>query len=267
MTSCRFAATLVGTFLAVAPSTVSPGWAALDPAGFAGLAFEQHAGAALPLDAQLSDESGRATRLSALFSGRPVLVVLEYLRCPNLCGLVLGGLLDALATTPLASGRDYDVIAISIDPREGQAEAAGARRDYEERYGAEALAGWRFVTGSEAEVRRVADAVGFPYRWDETTRQYAHPAGAVAVTPAGAVSTYLFGVAFSPLDLRLALVEASEGTIAAPASRLLLLCYGYDPKSGSYQPAILNILKAAGLATVALGGAYVALQLRRDARG
>ncbi len=255
----RFASALIGFLLLLA----GPGRATIAPSVFPQLAFDQRPGAALPLAAELADESGTARPLAEFFAGRPVVIVLEYLRCPNLCGLVLGGLFEGLAGTGRAGRRDYDVLAISIDPGEGPAEAAAARASYAGRFGVAATAGWQFLTGREEAVRQIADAIGFRYRLDPAAGQFAHAAGLVIASPAGRVSRYLLGIEYRPLDLKLALAEASDGTVASPASRLLLLCYGYDPKTGSYTPAVMGILRGAALATIALGGTLLFFGLRR----
>ena len=254
-------------FAAATLSACGASASAIQPADFPALAFEQKPGAEIAREATVRTESGVPARLGDLVGSRPAILVLEYLRCPNLCGLVLGGLVDGLAGAALAGGRDYDVLAISIDPRETPADAVEARRLYGQRSGAAALAGWRFLTAGEPEIRRIADAVGFPMRWDASIGQYAHPAGIVVTTPEGRVSRYLFGVDYRPLDLELAVAEASEGRIASMASRLLLLCYGYDPTSGSYSPSIIVVLRAAGLLTVSLGALFLVTQFRRESRG
>lgn len=233
---------------------------------FNSLAFQQKPGAKLPPDVSLHDESGETVPLSRFFDGKPVILVFEYLRCPNLCGLVLSGLFRGLAGTQLRSEQDYRVLAISIDPREGPAEAIAARQDYAAGFGADNVAGWHFLTGTEADVRRVAGAVGFPYRWDAAISQFAHPAGIIVMTPTGTVSRYLFGTDYEPLDLRLALADSSRGKVAAAATRLLLLCYAYDPKNGRYGLAVTRVLQAAGLLTVAAAGVFIVGQLRREAR-
>ena len=245
---------------------VAPGRAAFSPGSFEDLAFAQRPGAQIPPDALLDDEGGVRMPLSAFLRGRPAIVVLDYLRCPNFCGLVLGSLAEGLTAIPFRGGVDYDVLAISIDPHEGPAQSAQARAEYGERFGAAALAGWHFLTAPEAQTRRIAEAVGFPYRLDPGNNQYAHPAGIVVASPDARVSRYLLGADFRPLDLRLAVAEASQGTIAAPAERFLLLCYGYDARTGAYTPALMALLKGAGAVTVALGGALLLRQLRRDAR-
>jgi protein SCO1/2 len=228
----------------------------------AALSFQQHPGTPLPLDAPLRDEDSRPVRLGDFFGTRPVVLVLEYLKCRTLCGFVLADLADALANVPLRAGYDFAVIAISIDPGETAADARLARDRYLARY--RQAAGWHFLTGEDSAVRRIADAVGFPYRYDGEGEQFAHPAGVVIVAPGGRIARYILGIDYRPIDLRLAIVEAGQGAIAAPVSDLLLLCYGYDAASGRYSTSIHNALRLiAGLSVAAVAAMLVILSRQR----
>jgi protein SCO1 len=229
------------------------------------LSFRQRMGAPLPLDAPFRDEGGARVRLGDFFRGKPVLLVLEYLNCRTLCGFVLQDMARALAQSSPVPGRDYQVVAISIDPRDGPAEAREARTRYVDRFGKAGDAGWHFLTGSERPIAEVADAVGFPFRYDRGIDQYAHPAGLIVAAPDGTIARYLLGLDYRPLDLRLALTEAAAGTIASPASELLLLCYCYDPGTGRYSLAINNITRVLCGATV-LGVGILVVRLARGAR-
>lgn len=231
------------------------------------LAFVQHPGARLDGAARLRDETGRDIALATLVADRPAVLVLDYLHCPNLCGLVLGGLADALAQAGLVAGRDYRVLALSIDPDQTPADAARARADYAARYPDE-VAAWHFLTGDATTVRSLADTVGFPYRWDETIRQFAHPAGLTLLAPGGRVASYLLGLAPTGDQLRRGLAQAAAGEVAAPASRLLLLCFGYDPASGRYDVTVMRAtrlvaLGGVGLLALLIGGLVRAERRRR----
>jgi protein SCO1 len=228
----------------------------------ADLSFHQHPGAQLPLDAALVDERGNPVRLDQFFGAKPAVLVLDYLTCRTLCGFVLGGLATALAHVPLTPGNDFSVVAISIDPRDTPADAQHARAQYLARYGEPGASGWHFLTGSAAEVRRVADAVGFPYRYDPGIRQFAHPAGLVVVAPDARVARYILGIDYRPLDLRLALTEAGQGRISSPVTNLLLLCYCYNPTTGRYDASIAEAMQIAGGITV-LGILGLVLRLSR----
>ena len=232
------------------------------PADMRDLGFQQHMGAPLPLSVALRDDSGRLVHLSDFFRGEPLVLVIDYLRCRNLCGVVLEHTSKMLALTPLTAGRDYQVVALSIDPRDGPVESREARAKYLAGLPASRAAAWHFLTGSEASVRAVADAVGFHYRYDPAIDQFAHPAGIMLVTPRGTIARYLLGVGFRPLDLRLGLVEAARGRISSPVADLLLLCYCYDPGTGRYSFAIRNTTRALCAATL-LGLAFMIFRLCR----
>lgn len=234
---------------------------------FQEVGFDQRLGDRVPLDSQFRDADGRSVRLGDYFAGRPVLLVLGYYECPNLCGVVWQGLLQSLRPLKLQVGRDFDVVAVSIDPNEGSEIARLKRDTYVREYGRPGSAsGWHFLTGTEASVRRLADAVGFRYIYDPEIDQYAHASGVVLATPAGVLSRYLFGVRFSRTDLRLALVESSDGRIGTPVDQLLLLCYHYDPATGKYGLLIMNLLRGAGALTVASLLGFVVLSRRRERR-
>jgi protein SCO1 len=238
-------------------------YSSLQPAQTADLRFHQHIGAALPLDAEFRDASGRRVRLGDFFGRAPVVVVLEYLHCRTLCGYVLRDTVAAIRHVPLASGRDYQVLAISIDPRDGPADARAARAMYLGRAPASVATGWHFLTGGAAPIRAVADAEGFSYRYDPAIDQYAHPAGIAIATPRGRVARYLLGLGYRPLDLRLALSEAGRGQLSSPVADLLLLCYCYDPGTGRYSFAIGNLTRALCALTV-LGLALLVWRLARE---
>jgi protein SCO1/2 len=241
-----------------AASPAAAGQSALTMRQLDDLVFHQHPGAALPLDTPLIDESGHDVTLGAFFGRRPVVVVLDYLHCQALCGFVLSGLVGALDRVPLTAGKDYEVLAISIDSRETPADSRAARAQYLAR--AAHPGGWHFLTGTDAAVHRIAAAVGFPYLYDAAADQYAHPAGFAIAAPDGTIARYILGVDYAPLDLRLGLTEAARGAIATPATDLLLLCYCYDPATGRYTAQINTAMRVLGGAT-ALGLAMMMLRL------
>ncbi len=263
---CALLVALLLVLLSPAPGRAAAGGrSSFKASDFASLAFEQHPGAALPLDIRLRDETGQTVRLGRFFGQVPAILVLEYLRCPNLCGLVLGSLLDALGSVPLRAGRDFQVLAVSIDPREGPSDAAAARKRYAQR--SRDAASWHFLTGPQAEVERLAQSVGFPLRYDAAIDQFAHPAGVVLASPAGRISRYILGVGYRPLDLRIGLLDAAAGAVPGPASGLLLLCYGYDPETGRYTLAVTRLLRAGALVTLLALAIPVAWMIRRERKG
>ena len=258
----RRAAAFVALALAALAPMPSQAGSAFTAQQLADLSFQQHPGAALPLDAALTDEDGRRVRLGDFFSDKPVVLVLDYLHCKTLCGFVLGDLARTVQRVRREAGADFSVVALSIDPRETPPDARAARAQYRVQRAEADDGGWHFLTGGAADIRRVADAVGFPYRYDEEADQFAHPAGFVVAAPDGTVARYVLGIDYAPLDLRLAVAEAGRGTISSPVNDLLLLCYCYDPETGRYGPAIGDALRIAGGLTVVGIMAMVAHLLR-----
>lgn len=250
---------------AAGPATAAGNRSTIQPADFSSLGFTQHPGAKVPLAVEFRDEQNRPVRLGDYVNGHPVILVLEYLHCPDLCGLVLGNLAQALQAVPQKIGRDVDVVAISIDPRETPADARAAHAKYAPRFAA--TRDWHFLTGQAADIKAVADAVGFRYRYDPSIRQYAHPAGVTILSADGRVSRYILGLDYRPLDLRLGLAEASAGQVSSPAAQILLLCYCYDPQTGRYSLAVSRLLQGAGLLTVLAIAFPLYRALRRELRG
>ena len=244
----RTVAAAAAALLASVPAAASA--QAIQPSAFASFEFRQHPGGQLPLDTVLRDESGRTVRLGSYFGRRPAILILEYLHCPNLCGLVLGGTVAGLPPANLQPGRDVEFVAISIDPRETPADGATARASYIKRFGGGDPSGWHFLTGPEPAVRRIADAVGFPYRWDPNLRQYAHPAGFVVATPEGRISRYMLGLQPPPETLKAAVATAARDKVEPPVHPLLLLCLGYDPQPGSLAAAAMQALRIVAVAAV-----------------
>lgn len=222
-----------------------PAMAQLSPGDFPRFAFRQHPGAQLPLNAELKDENGRTVRLGDEFEGRPAIVVLEYLHCPNLCSLVMNDTVEGMKAAHIAPGRDVEFLGISIDPREGAADAKAARVKYSAQYEARTQnSGWHFLTGDAQTVGGIASVIGFPYRYDPSVSQFAHPAGFVVTTPQGKISRYLLGVHQSPDELRRAVVEAGQSKTAGFTDSLLVLCFGYHPEEGTVAATIMSIVRA-----------------------
>lgn len=248
---------------ALAILAAAPASARIQPSQFASFAFRQHPGAQLPLDAVLRDESGRQLRLGQVFGGKPAILILEYLHCPNLCGLVLGTTVAQMKAEHLQPGRDLQFVAISIDPRDRPEGAAAARAAYMARLGSASASGWHFLTGQESQVRRIANAVGFPYEYDPSLRQYAHPGGFVVTTPDGRIAQYFLGFDRKPGQLRSAMDKAAQGATQPPAYPLLCLCLGYDPQPGTVQALVLGIVRWASIAIALASLLALALLVRR----
>lgn len=218
------------------------------------------------VDAALAfrDEAGRAVRLGDLLGRRPVVLAPVYYACPSLCQQVLNGLAKSLRPVDLRPGADFDVVAFSIDPRETPAQAEAAKAAVLRRYGRpRSAAGWHFLTGEEASARALADRIGFRYRYDAATGQYAHAAGLMVLTPDGRLARYFFGLEPSARDLRLALVEAADGRIGTLADRVLLFCLRWDPAKGRYTWAALGAMRAGGVLTLLGMALWIGRSLRR----
>ena len=184
-----------------------------------------------------------------------------------LCTLVLNGLTRSLKPLAFDAGREFDVVVVSIDPKETPALAAVKKRGYLSRYGRPGTEqGWHFLTGDEPSIRRLAQVAGFRYHYDPQTGQYAHPAGIMVLTPQGRVARYLYGVDYAARDLRLGLIEASAGKIGSPVDQLLLLCFHYDPGTGKYTLAVIQALRVGGVATVVALGSFIGLMIWRERR-
>lgn len=264
-------AALIGLLLALPVTGADASPTALLPSGFKDFAFDQHPGVQLPRDVRLRDEAGNAVTTATLFdAGKPLVLVFDYFRCTTLCGVVLGDLAAALEQVPLTPGKDYAVMAVSIDPNDSPADAAAMKARHFERDPALAAAIHPLVTdpaGNSREVRRLATAAGFPYKLDEATGQYAHPAGVVLVSPGGTVSRYILGIGYDPTDLRLGLVDASKGAVGSLSDHLLLLCYGYDPAQGKYNSQVGRLMQATGAVSVLGVGLLVWRATRRPGKG
>ena len=221
----------------------------------------------IPLDLVLWDETGRPVPRQDYFGRKPIILSLVYYDCPNLCTMVLNGLLRALRALSLTVGADFDVLVVSINPQNTPALAAAKKAQYVRGYGrAGAANGWHFLTGSAEAIQRLSQAVGFHYTYDAARDQFAHASGIMVLTPQGQLARYFYGVEYAPRDVRLGLIEAAAHKIGSPIDQLLLLCYHYDPQSGTYSLAILRVLRVAGVVTVVALGTCMGVLLHRERR-
>jgi protein SCO1/2 len=228
----------------------------------------EHLGGQVPLDVTFRDHEGRPVRLGQYFDGRrPVLLNLVYHRCPMLCSMVLNGVLRVLGQTQWSVGQQFDVVTLSIDPRDSTVVSAQTRARALARYNRPTAArGWVFLTGDEASIRRVTEAVGFRYRYDARQEQYAHPAVTTLLTPSGRVARYLYGIDYREADLRLGLLEASEGRSVTTVERLILYCYHYDPQGKRYALLATRVMRLGGAVTVVLLAGLLGSLWLRDRR-
>jgi protein SCO1/2 len=242
--------------------------ATVKPGPLVGVGFKQHLNERLPLDATFTDEYGRRVALENYFhAGKPVILAFVYYTCPMLCTQIMNGISSSLRDLPFTPGQDFDVVLISFDPRDNAAAAAEKKRTHLAYWNTQQTAGgWHFLTGDQATIARVTAAAGFTYTFDRNTGQYAHASGIVVATPDGALARYFYGVAYSPKELRLALVEAGQGHIGSAIDELLLYCYHFDPQNGRYDATITNLLRAGGTLTLMGLGAFVLLMRRADRR-
>ncbi len=227
--------------------------------------FDQKLGGQVPLDTVFRDETGREVKLSRYFGKRPVILHLMYFECPMLCGMAIEGLLRSLRALSWDVGREFDVLTVSFDPREGPELAKAKRENVLATYGrAGAGEGWHFLTGSEGSIRALTGSVGFRYVWDEKQKQFAHPTGIVVLTPSGKISRYFFGIEFPTKDLRLGLIDSTTEKIGGLTDQLLLMCSHYDPHAGRYTPFATNLMKGGGAVTLVVVVTFVAVMLRRE---
>jgi protein SCO1/2 len=229
--------------------------------------FDQKLGIQLPLDLRFHDDTGRDLRLDELFGRRPVILAPVYFRCPLLCNQLLNGLTRSLKPVSLSAGKDFDVIAFSINPAETPDLAGPKKRAYLEQYDRPGSDnGWHFLVGDQPAIRALTEAIGFRYTFNPQTELYAHAAGVVIVTPEGRIARYFYGIDFPPKELESELTRARAGQIGNPIGRLLLLCYDYDAATGKYTLSIMRLLRVAGTATAVALGAFVCLMFRREAK-
>ena len=210
----------------------------------------------VPLDAVFRDEAGRTvTFREVLPKDRPAILQVGYLRCPMLCSLVMNALVRGIQGVDWTVGTQYDVISLSVNPNEGPELADAKKAGYVAEYGRPAsAAGWHFLTGDEAQIRRVTEAVGFEYRL-QPNGEYSHAAAVFVLTPDGRLSRVLYGVKYQPADLRMALLEASQGRIGTTLDRIILWCHIYDASAGGYVLLAMRVMQLGGALTlVVLGG-------------
>ncbi|HEY7211140.1 MAG TPA: SCO family protein [Bryobacteraceae bacterium] len=217
-----------------------------------GVNIEQKLNKPVPLDLVFHDETGQQVALWKYFRDKPVVISLVYFNCPSLCPMSLHETVSSLKRVALEPGRDYNVVVVSFDPKDTPHEAQLTKTKYKAQFGSRPGydAGWHFLTGDQQNISRLADAVGFRYRWDEGTKQFIHAGGIMVATPDGKLSRYFYGIDYAPADLRMALVDASQHKIGSPVDYVLLFCFHYDAAQGKYTLAILNLLKAAGCLTL-----------------
>jgi len=228
----------------------------------------EHLDAKLPMDLEFRNEDGLSVTLGSFFDGeRPVILTLNYYRCPMLCGLQLNGLVDGLEQMEWTPGQEFEIVTVSINPLETPALAKEKKQNYIKRYGRpSAVTGWHFLTGREPEINRLAETVGFRFVYDPVEQQYAHAAAIFVCTQDGRVARYLYGIEYPPKRLKLGLLEASEGKIGSTIDQLILYCYHYDPSNRRYSPVAMNIMRVGGGASASILAVALAMFWFREWR-
>ncbi|MBD3402815.1 SCO family protein [candidate division GN15 bacterium] len=228
-----------------------------NPKDFEGMGVNEHLGEQIPLDLTFTDHTGQQVKLEKYFNqGKPVILTLVYYNCPMLCNLILNGVTEGMAGLDFDAGQDYEVVTISFNPRETAELAAAKRKNYLQELGRpDAPDGWTFHVSPDEQVKQLADAVGFEYAWNDERQEYGHPSAIFVLTEDGRISRYLYGISFQPRDLRLSLLEASEGKIGNTLDKLILFCFHYDPDARGYVVFAGNVMRLGGVVTLfALGG-------------
>jgi len=250
------------SFLVIVAAFMCP-WGAAEaqladqvPAALEEVGITEHLDAKLPLDLEFLDENGRQVTLRDYFDGdRPVILTLNYYKCPMLCGLMLNGVVDGLEAMDWSPGDEFEIVTVSINPLETPELATAKKQNYLKRLDRPSVAeGWHFLTGRELEIKRLAETVGFGYSYDPETQEYAHAAAIMVCTPDGRVARYLYGIEYPAKRLKFALLEAAEGTVGSTLDHLILYCYHYDPTNRRYSPVAMNIMRVGGGATALILG-------------
>jgi protein SCO1/2 len=228
--------------------------------------WEQKLNNQLPVDTLFKDENGKTVRFGQYFNGhRPVMLAMIFYNCTMLCSEVLNSMMTSVKDVKLTPGKDFDVVVISINPQEGPALAKEKKKNYLAEYGFSNVAsGFHFLTGTEENIKKVTSAAGYFYTYDKKTDQYAHPGGVVVLSPQGQVMRYHTGVMYEPRDVRLSLVEASQGKVGTATDLILLRCFHYDASTGKYSLAVMEVLRLFAAGFVVVIGTLVALWVRRD---
>jgi len=233
--------------------------------------IDQHIGEEVPLDLVFRNEHDQPVKLGDCIGGKPTILVLAYYRCPQLCNLVLNELTECLRKIPQYSvGDQFNVVTVSFDPKDKPAIAWGKKQSYLQLYGRpDAERGWHFLTGEPSAIDELCRAAGFRYEYDAKTKEYYHASGIMILTPEGKLSRYYYGIQYEPLDVRLGLVDASEGKTFSVAvkDQILQLCYRYDPHTGKYSANVMLALRIAAGITVLVLGVWLSRVWRRARRG
>ncbi len=241
------------------------------PKALDGVGIDQKLNEQLPLDLVFKNERGENVKLADYFGKKPVMISLVYYECPMLCNQVLNGMVTAFRVMNFSPGKEFDVVTVSFDSRETATQATNKKKVYvdylPEAKRADATAGWHFLTGDDANIKRLTEAIGFRYHFDAASNQFAHGSAIFVATPQGKLARYFYGIEYAPKDLRLGLIEASANKIGSPMDKLMLYCYHYDPATGKYGAAVINLIRIGGVLTlVAIVGMFFVMRRRGTAK-
>ncbi len=235
------------------------------PAMVRGVGIDQNLNGQVPLELTFKNETGQIVRLGQYFRTKPVVLALVYYECPMLCDMVLNGLTHSMEGISLDVAKDYEVVTVSFNPKDTWQLAGAKKSNYVEKYQRKGAAeGWHFLVGTEDTVKKLADSVGFHYKYDPISKQFAHASGIMVLTPEGKISRYFYGIEYKPRDFRLGLVEASQHKIGTPVDAIMLFCFHYDPMTGKYGFVIMNVIRTLGSATIIALGTLLFVLIRRD---
>src|SRR5882724_10047321 len=233
-----------------------------------GVGFRPELNAQMPLDASFKDETGKDVRLGDyLHTQKPVLLAFVYYGCPMMCTQLEQGVVGSLRMLSFNPGRDYEVVFVSFDERDTPEMAAAKKNTAMDHFRRkETAAGWHFLTGSKESIAAVTNSANFHFNFDAKNNLFAHASGIMLLTPEGRISRYFYGVEFPGRDLRLGLVDASQGKIGTPVDKMLLFCFQYDPSTARYSATILGIMRVLALMTVAGLLLMIVIYRQRDKR-
>jgi protein SCO1/2 len=254
--------------LSIATTTVQAQVVLEKPQALQGIDVVERLGEMIPETLTFQDETGKTVKLGDyLHQGKPLILVMAYYRCPMLCNLVLNGVCESAKGLDLSLGKDYNILTVSIDSRETWEMAAAKKTRYKEAFGkSEVEQGWVFLADPSGNAKVLAEAIGFKYFYDKKRDEYAHPAVIVLLSPEGKITRYIYGISYKQFDLKLSLIEASQGKVGTTIDRLILSCFHYDPKAGSYVPMAMNIMRLGGVITLVVLTAILGSLWMRESR-
>ncbi len=277
-----FRAVVAALALAMSPLLAAPAPAQVlsadPPSAISGMEIVDNRGKLLPLDLPLVDEAGKAVRLADYFNQsssngkhqKPVVLMMVYFKCPMLCPLTLDKFREALNQIDFTAGKDFNALVVSFDPRDTPADAM-AQKDlallgYDRTIDDDVRRGWAYLTTKPEDARKLGDALGFPYRFQPDSGEFAHGACVFVATPDGKVSRYLTGLHYPPKDVRLALLDASNGKLANVFDRVSMWCYHFDPTTGKYSLAAMRVMQLGSAISVAFIGGVLFTMWRWERR-